>query len=83
MAFRARSVALMRQGRGLRSFMGRSRGFATVTDNTRFVISPLLSFRRVLLITSFIDHTTLLLLVVAMLDQKHALLLLVLERALH
>ncbi|KAJ5519189.1 GidA associated domain 3 [Penicillium expansum] len=35
MAFRARSVALMRQGRGLRSFMGRSRGFATVTDNTR------------------------------------------------
>ncbi|KAJ5521251.1 hypothetical protein N7527_005366 [Penicillium freii] len=35
MAFRARSVALMRQGCGLRSFMGRSRGFATVTDNTR------------------------------------------------
>ncbi|KAJ5437348.1 GidA associated domain 3 [Penicillium cf. griseofulvum] len=35
MAFRARSGALMRQGRGLRSFMGRSRGFATVTDNTR------------------------------------------------
>ncbi|KAJ5252795.1 hypothetical protein N7489_003205 [Penicillium chrysogenum] len=35
MAFRARSVALMRQGRGLRSFMGRNRGFATVTDNTR------------------------------------------------
>ncbi|KAJ5822768.1 GidA associated domain 3 [Penicillium robsamsonii] len=35
MAFRARSVALMRQSRGLRSFMGRSRGFATVTDNTR------------------------------------------------
>ncbi|CDM37481.1 hypothetical protein DTO013E5_7717 [Penicillium roqueforti] len=35
MAFRARSVALMRQNRGLRSFMGRSRGLATVTDNTR------------------------------------------------
>ncbi|KAJ5778935.1 GidA associated domain 3 [Penicillium paradoxum] len=35
MAFRARSGALMRQGRGLRSFIGRSRGFATVTDNTR------------------------------------------------
>ncbi|KAJ5545455.1 GidA associated domain 3 [Penicillium sp. DV-2018c] len=35
MAFRARSGALMRQGRGLRSFWGRSRGFATVTDNTR------------------------------------------------
>ncbi|KAJ5783836.1 uncharacterized protein N7518_009513 [Penicillium psychrosexuale] len=35
MAFRARSVALMRQNRWLRSFMGRSRGLATVTDNTR------------------------------------------------
>lgn len=43
MAFRARSVALMRQSRGLRSFMGRSRGFATVTDNTRFVIFPVVN----------------------------------------
>jgi tRNA uridine 5-carboxymethylaminomethyl modification enzyme len=39
MAFRARSAALMRQGR-LRSFMGRSRGLATVTDNTQSVFSP-------------------------------------------
>ncbi|OQD86282.1 hypothetical protein PENANT_c008G11270 [Penicillium antarcticum] len=34
MAFRSRSAALMRHGR-LRSSMGRSRGLATVTDNTR------------------------------------------------
>ncbi|KAJ5753683.1 uncharacterized protein N7511_007836 [Penicillium nucicola] len=34
MAFRARSAALMRQGR-LRSFMSQSRGLATVTDNTQ------------------------------------------------
>ncbi|KAJ5139299.1 uncharacterized protein N7515_004147 [Penicillium bovifimosum] len=35
MAFRVRSGAMMRQGRRIRSLWGRSRGFATVTDNTR------------------------------------------------
>jgi hypothetical protein len=39
MAFRARSAALMRRGR-LHSFVGRSRGLATVTDNTQYVFSP-------------------------------------------
>ncbi|KAJ5092353.1 GidA associated domain 3 [Penicillium alfredii] len=35
MAFRPRSVALFRQGRGLRSMLGRTRGLATVSDGTQ------------------------------------------------